>query len=176
MLTWFKQLYQTMLAKLYPEQKIEDDVEVDEVSNQLYDPYEHIIERLHHALAVNNHRAFDIERLEVLCDTVDTYIELLTIVEDSLLGKMDFPKDELSLRLVKVCNFYRSPDGRFGSILEKRSKLINRMLSVLDIHKRSLANATPPGWLSYALSRSITVIVNIDSLSTQLVTPRLGDQ
>lgn len=175
MLTWFKLLYQKLMTVIQPEQKQVEEVVV-EVRNQLHDTHDEIAKRLQHALVVNNHRAYDIERLEVLCDNVNSYINMLQVVEDSLLGRIDFPKEEFSLRLVKVCNFYRTADGRLTSIPEKRTVLINRMLSVLRVHQTSLTASDPPGWLSYALSRSVTVIVNIDSLSTQLVLPRLGDQ
>lgn len=170
MLTWFKKIYQTAIARLQLEQNSEE-----EPSSGLYDRHAVIEERLRHAMVVNNHRASDIERMEVLCDNVDSYIELLRTVEDALQGRCDFPKEDLSLRLVKVCNFYRSSNGRLTSIPGKRSKMISRMQTVLKVHCAALSVPNPPGWLSYALSRSTTVIVNIDSLSTQLVIPRLGD-
>lgn len=173
MLSWFKKLCNGFMSCFNnsPSPAAEPVIE-ERVS--LHDDLDIISARLLHAAVVNNHRAFDIERLEVLCNNIDSYIQLLQDTESALEGTGEFPSKELSLRLVKVCNFYRNDQGQFVNILDKRKLMISHMLRMLKAYRAAQATANPPGWLSHAILRSMTVVVNIDSLSTQLAKPRLG--
>lgn len=142
---------------------------VENTEEKAYEDHEYIIHRLEQASVINNHSLTDITRLEVLTDSIDTYTELLRNVNAALKGEADFPKEDLVLRLVKVCNFYKGRHGEFVPLAVSRSKLIGEMIKVLRLHYELSLNNYHPGWLSYALRRSETVIMNIDSLSLQMI-------
>lgn len=144
-------------------------------SNQPYDDHQVIIDRLIHAMSVNNHRTSDIDRLEVLCNNIEDFTNLLYEVKDALKGLRDFPKEDLSLRLVKVCNFYRGQHGKFINMAVARGRMLDAMLDVVAEHQRVSAIKNPGGAIAYALLRSTTVMMNIDSLSVRLAEPRKGE-
>ena len=152
-------------------------VEMDAVPSKgtvkMYDSYTVIYNRLIHATVVNNHRAGDITRLEVIGNNADDYIRILHLATAALLGEIDFPREEFKLQLVKVCNFYRDQDGKLGDLDAKRAELLRAMVEFTVVYFKIQSIVTRPANIEYALFRSLTLMLNIDSLSNQFVQPRL---
>lgn len=175
MLTWLKAVYLFLVdsaqSYLYPEQPVQE-----ENTTALYDDHEIITDRIIHAMAVNNHRLSDTERLEVLFNSYDEYTESMLEVRDALRGLSEFPKKEYSLRRVKICNFYRDRAGDIhASVSYARGKLLDAMLAVVVEHKKLSKVENKSGWMNYVLRRSETVMINIDYLTNEMVKPRLGE-
>ena len=140
---------------------------------KMYDSYAVIYNRIIHATVVNNHRSGDITRLEVIGNNVDDYIQILNTAIAALMGEIDFPKEEIVLQRVKVCNFYRNNEGRLLNIDTKRAELLRLMMEFTVIYFMIHRTITRTPRVEYALRRSLTVMLNVDSLSNQFVQPRL---
>lgn len=152
---------------------VDQPVEPSKGTAAMYDSYAVIYNRLIHATLVNNHRSGDITRLEVIGNNVDDYIRILELATAALLGDITFPKEEIGLKLVKVCNFYRDNEGVLRDIETKRAELLRAMMEFTVIYFKIQGIVTRPANVEYALWRSLTVMLNVDSLSNQLVQPRL---
>lgn len=127
-------------------------------------------------MLVNTHNYGSTQRLEVLCNSAKEYIALLSEVRLSLKGEVAFPKGDLSLRQVKVCHFYRDAETHaFISIEAQRSKMLKLMAELTKEYHSCLHRSEKPAWLEYALRRGRTVMLNIDTLSSQMVIGEVVD-
>lgn len=147
----------------------EEEVEQESV---FFDNYSDIYNRLTHAIAVNTHSLSDTEIITSLGDTALEYIQLLQQAKAALLDLDDFPREELRLRSVKICNFYRDSKGSFVNVPVVRKQLLDEMLSFVQCYQ-DLSKKVRLGSVEYAFRRSLTIMINIDQLSDQFVFPRL---
>lgn len=147
----------------------EEEVERE---SMFFDNYSDIHNRLIQAIAVNTHSLGDTALIESLEDTALDYIQLLRRAKAALLDLEDFPREELRLRNVKVCNFYRDSKGSFVSVPVVRGQLLNEMLSFVQCYQ-GLSKKARSGRIEYAFRRSLTIMINIDQLSDEFVFPRL---
>lgn len=147
----------------------EEEVERE---SMFFDNYSDIYNRLIQAIAVNTHSLGDTALIESLEDTALDYIQLLRRAKAALLDLEDFPREELRLRNVKVCNFYRDSKGSFVSVPVVRGQLLNEMLSFVQCYQ-GLSEKARSGRIEYAFRRSLTIMINIDQLSDEFVFPRL---
>lgn len=127
--------------------------------------YEEIIDGLEKAICVNNHSFNSTLRFEAIEEDVAAYHNLITAAKSALTEEIIFPRKDLVLRVVKVCNFYRGEGGKFLNIAYFRRAFLEEAISYVKLYMEKDALENKSAQLQHALFRGQTIILNLYSIS-----------
>lgn len=110
----------------------------------------------------------DIRRIEVLENSIETYTARIKTAILALHEDIGFPKEPLSLRVVKVCNFYRRENGLFLDTKRAHREFIKVASEFILLYELKDLTRPQSGKLQSNLYRSRVIANNIIALSRQL--------